>query len=63
MEKKTIFKIIVIMALILLALTILPFLTTWLGGLIGWIMSFGKIGIMGLFTCIVVTFLIAMNKW
>lgn len=32
MDKKTIFKIVVIMALILFALTIFPFLTQWLGG-------------------------------
>lgn len=63
MDKKTIFKIVVIMALILFALTIFPFLTQWLGGLISWIISFGKLGVVTLFTCIAVTFLMLINKW
>ena len=63
MDKKTIFKIVVIMALILFALTIFPFLTQWLGGVISWIISFGKLGVVTLFTCIAVTFLMLINKW
>lgn len=63
MDKKTIFKIVVIMALILFVLTIFPFLTQWLGGLISWIISFGKLGVVTLFTCIAVTFLMLINKW
>lgn len=63
MDKKTIFKIVVIMALILFALTIFPFLTQWLGGLISWIISFGKLGVVTLFTCIAITFLMLINKW
>ena len=63
MDKKTIFKTVVIMALILFALTIFPFLTQWLGGLISWIISFGKLGVVTLFTCIAVTFLMLINKW
>ena len=63
MDKKTIFKIVVIMALILFALTIFPFLTQCLGGVISWIISFGKFGVVTLFTCIAVTFLMLINKW
>ena len=63
MDKKTIFKIVVIMALILFVLTIFPFLTQWLGGVISWIISFGKFGVVTLFTCIAVTFLMLINKW